>query len=272
METQANLTPATYAAPDTLKANIIEALRVFIRSRPGLDYANYGDAQTYRAELREITRDLKEAQTLLDTVERSHGLTGKNLIDAASLAFSGRLKIETVREWECGCGNKYTAPVKMADTANLSGEGVAWCPKCKARPVMGSPHKIRIHYTTGQYYPTEYRRAVASVAASALWDYVREHSMPAPAYFVEWQNERGEYVRVNNHLIRDPKEAEALADSVRKQKEKERAAFATPPHGYGYTTIREAYKTSTGYISGGDWLRAYFRREFGRGIASRFFH
>lgn len=232
---QANnvFTPDTYTghAPDTLKANIIETLRVFIRSRPGLEAANYGDTQTYRTELREITRDLKEAETLLKAVERSHGLTGKNLIDAASLAFSGRLNIQ---------------------------------------PVEGD--KVRIHYTTGQYYPTEYRRAVASVAASALWDYVREHSMPAPAYFVEWQNERGEYVRVNNHLIRDPKEAEALADSVRKQKEKERAAFATPPHGYGYTTIREAYKTSTGYISGGDWLRAYFRREFGRGIASRFFN
>lgn len=230
-ETQTNYTPATYAAPDTLKANILEALRVFIRSRPGLDYANYGDAQTYRAELREITRDLKEAQTLLDAVERSHDLTGQALIDAASMAFSGRLNIQ---------------------------------------PVEGD--KVRIHYTTGQYYPTEYRRAVAAVAASALWDYVRETSMPRPVYFVEWQNERGEYVRVNNHLIRDPKEAEALADSVRKQKEKERAAFATPPHGYGYTTIREAYKTSTGYISGGDWLRAYFRREFGRGIASRFFN
>lgn len=240
METQANLTPATVAAPDTLKANILETLRVFIRSRPGVDPRNYFDPSdpwnhqgraAYSSERRSIRRDLKEAETLLKAVERSHGLTGKNLIDAASMAFSGRLNIQ---------------------------------------PVDGD--KVRIHYTTGQYYPTEYRRAVASVAASALWDYVREHSMPRPVYFVEWQNERGEYVRVNNHLIRDPKEAEALADSVRKQKEKERAAFATPPHGYGYTTIREAYKTSTGYISGGDWLRAYFRREFGRGIASRFFN
>lgn len=29
----------------------------------------------------------------------------------------------------------------------------------------------RLDYCTGQYYPTEYRRAVCAVLASALWDY-----------------------------------------------------------------------------------------------------
>ena len=32
----------------------------------------------------------------------------------------------------------------------------------------------RLDYCTGQYYPTEYRRAVCAVLASALWDYFRE--------------------------------------------------------------------------------------------------
>lgn len=31
-----------------------------------------------------------------------------------------------------------------------------------------------IDYTTGQYYPVEYRKAVSRVAADALWDYYRE--------------------------------------------------------------------------------------------------
>ena len=32
----------------------------------------------------------------------------------------------------------------------------------------------RLDYCAGQYYPTEYRRAVCAVLASALWDYYRE--------------------------------------------------------------------------------------------------
>ena len=32
----------------------------------------------------------------------------------------------------------------------------------------------RLDYCTGQYYPTEYRRAVCAVLASALWCYFRE--------------------------------------------------------------------------------------------------
>lgn len=31
----------------------------------------------------------------------------------------------------------------------------------------------RLDYCAGQYYPTEYRRAVCAVLASALWDYYR---------------------------------------------------------------------------------------------------
>jgi hypothetical protein len=34
--------------------------------------------------------------------------------------------------------------------------------------------KVVIDYSTGQYWPTEYRRAVCAVLASALWDYWRE--------------------------------------------------------------------------------------------------
>jgi hypothetical protein len=166
----------TYGIPDPLKANIIEALHAFIRSRPGLEYCNYGDPAAYRSELRGITRDLHDARTLLHSIERAHGITGRNLLDAARWAFSGRLNIQTV-----------------------------------------DGDKVRIDYTTGQYYPTEYRRAVAAVAAAALWDYVRDCCSPVP---------------------------DIAADG------------------------RRTYQG----LSGGDWLRRHFRREFGRGIASRFFN
>lgn len=221
----------TYGTPDPLKANILEALHAFIRSRPGLEYGNYGDPAAYRSELRRITRDLQDARTLLHSIERAHGITGRNLLDAARWAFSGRLNIQTV-----------------------------------------DGDKVRIDYTTGQYYPAEYRRAVAAVAAAALWDYVRDCCSPVPVYFVEWQNERGEYVRANREPIRDRNVAEAQANLTRRIKEQEKAAFTTPPHGYGLTSIREYYKTPKGYISGGDWIRRHFRREFGRGIASRYFN
>ena len=35
------------------------------------------------------------------------------------------------------------------------------------------PGKFRLNYCTGQYFPTEYRKAAAAVLASALWDYWR---------------------------------------------------------------------------------------------------
>jgi hypothetical protein len=39
--------------------------------------------------------------------------------------------------------------------------------------------KLALSYCTGQYWPTEYRRAVCAVASAALWTYTREHCMPS---------------------------------------------------------------------------------------------
>ena len=68
--------------------------------------------------------------------------------------------------------------------------------------------RIALDYCTGQYWPTEYRRAVCAVCAAALWDYFREDF----------------------------------------------AASAKPGE------------------SGGEAIRRNFRREFGRGIAARWFN
>jgi hypothetical protein len=83
--------------------------------------------------------------------------------------------------------------------------------------------KVRLDYCTGQYFPTEYRRAACAVMASALWDYKRSECMPKP------------------ELIR----AE------------------------GNGPLCEVYP---GGISGGDWLRQSFKRDFGRAIANRWFN
>lgn len=108
------------------RENMLAALGAFMRQRPGLEYGNYGDPRSYRAELRSIARDLDDARRLLRSVELS-SMTAETLRDAFPRAFSGRLS------W---------------DGARLS-------------------------YCTGQYFPTEYRKAVCAVLARALWAHYR---------------------------------------------------------------------------------------------------
>jgi len=80
--------------------------------------------------------------------------------------------------------------------------------------------KVAIDYTTGQYFPTEYRAAVCAVCASALWAYYRQ-SMPV-------------------------------------------AAIAECPEG--------APGVTQGTVNVGEYIRKKARREFGRGIQSRWFN
>lgn len=116
----------------TLRQNILSALSYFVKSRPGLEFANYGDVSAYRAELRGITKDRHHAEELLAAVGWRESIDADALMRAANSAFSGRLKI---------------TPTETGGA--------------------------RIEYCAGQYYPTEYRRAVCAVLSSALWDYWR---------------------------------------------------------------------------------------------------
>jgi hypothetical protein len=104
-----------------------------------LEYANYGDPVSYRAESRAITRDLHHVYTLLRRVQRAHSITSDDL-KTAFRAFSGRLT------WD---GSK-------------------------------------LDYTTGQYFPTEYRRAVCAVLAAALWDHWRDCVPESVSNRAEW--------------------------------------------------------------------------------------
>lgn len=161
------------------KQQIITALRAFVAQRSGMDWHDYGDVTSYRAEQRSITRDGKEARELLRAVELRDSITADDIIAASKRAYSGRLLI-----------------VERADGA------------------------VAVDYCTGQYFPTEYRRAVCAVLASALWERARQ-DMPAPT--LHHNSETGETV--------------------------------------------ERYRG----LRAGDYLRAGFRREYGRGLASRWF-
>jgi len=179
------------------KRVILDALSAFMNQRPGLEPGNYIDMyrpdpegrKAYFAEARSITKDLHHARTLMRAVELSDSITADDLLKAAPRAYSGRLTI-----------TEESGPMQNAGYYGISGEAALW-------------RRAKIDYCTGQYFPTEYRRAVCAVLASALWEHVREHCMPG---------------------------------------------------------MLQSESTS-GKVSAGDWLRAHFRQQFGRGIASRWF-
>lgn len=160
------------------KQYIMQVLSAFVAQRPGLEYANYGDPKIYRAEMRSITRDRHDYDSLAAAVAW-RDISADDLIAASRGAYSGRL---TIKE-----------------------EG---------------HRRVTVEYCTGQYFPTEYRKAACAVLAGALWGYARAR-MPKPT--THHNTETGEVV--------------------------------------------ERYEG----LRAGDWLRRYFRREFGARIQRRWF-
>lgn len=75
--------------PDTF--TILHMLREFAEQRPGLDPRNYGDAASYRAESRHITRQLGDARELLALASMTPSAIGPHLL--AELQ-RGRLTLE----------------------------------------------------------------------------------------------------------------------------------------------------------------------------------
>lgn len=86
---QDELEDKTTPGKPATRGTILAALRAWIDQRPGLEYGNYGDPVSYRAELRGITRDKRDAQTLLTAVELSPVTVDQ--LKAGFRAYSGRL-------------------------------------------------------------------------------------------------------------------------------------------------------------------------------------
>jgi hypothetical protein len=139
------------------KATIIAMLRTWIRQRPGLEFGNYGQIAPYRAELRQIAKDKRDAETLLRAVEWRDSITAEDLLAAFPRAFSGRLRLE-----------------------------------------QRDDGKWALDYCTGQYWPTEYRKAAAAVLASVLWDRARA-DMPAPSGKVKRTSGVGPFAHESEH-------------------------------------------------------------------------
>lgn len=215
------------------KQAIIDALARFMNRRSGIKFGNYGDVKAFRAEQRSITKDLHQARTLLMAVARTDGIDADALLKAARSGFSGRLTINMEWGWQLVETDTRGKPVGIMAGFETEAEAVARLDEWKAnkRPAADRHHtrparnRAVIDYCTGQYFPTEYRRAVCAVLASALWYYTREHCMPT---------------------------------------------VGTAPCGSGKAEA-DKYFDGKKAVSAGDWLRAHFRNEFGRGIAARWF-
>ncbi len=73
-----------------LKTQIVLALSAWVSQRPGLDYGNYGDVSSFRAEMRSIGKDLQHARAMINYVAWHDSITAEMILDAAK---SGRLSI-----------------------------------------------------------------------------------------------------------------------------------------------------------------------------------
>lgn len=110
------------------KQMMVTALYKFISQRSGIEYANYGERDSFMGDYRPILKHGKHARQLLRFVERCDSITAEDLQKATG-AYSGRLQF------------------------------------------VEKPEGVSVDYTTGQYFPTEYRNAACAVLASAIWDY-----------------------------------------------------------------------------------------------------
>ena len=213
---------------DTKKQAICQALRAWINQRPGLEPANYFSSgnhaenlRNYRAEVRSIGKDLQHARELLRAVELRDSITGDDLESAFPHAYSGRLSIQYCHHDErarATCGKCH-----FAWCAECAPSPASLCHKCNGNGAAHlRPGCARLDYCTGQYFPTEYRKAACAVLASALWNWQRDN-MP-----------KADLIKAN-----------------------------------GDGPVCEVYP---GAVSAGDWLRASFRRQFGRSITNRWFN
>lgn len=128
------------------REQILTLLGAFIRQRPGLEYGNY--CSDWRD-----TEGRKAYFSEMRSITKDRHIAEKLLAQVA---------------WRKGIGEEQLRDAFRAFSGRLS--------------IVDLPDgKMRLDYCTGQYFPTEYRKAVCAVLAQALWDYFRDQCMPDAA-------------------------------------------------------------------------------------------
>lgn len=137
MKTKLSQRAQQLIARTTSDQTYLRALLVFAAQNPGFESGNYDSAASYNGDARPVQKQLREIR---DLAWRYPSLSNE-VLKEASRAFSGRLQFVEREEkfHESGCAG-----------------GVA------------------VDYTTGQYWPTEYRLAALTVIKTALSDVDRQ--------------------------------------------------------------------------------------------------
>lgn len=118
----------------TQRYNLLRALETFAQQRPGIDPRNYGYGRDGWKNYRSESRQVTQD---LHDVRAILAAVERSEISAAEILRATRA---------------YSGRLEIRET----------------------PEGYRLDYCTGQYFPTEYRKAACSVLACALWDYHRE--------------------------------------------------------------------------------------------------
>lgn len=139
----------------------INELVTFARQRSGIEFANYGEIKSFRAEQRSITKDLHEFNKALRDAELAH-ITNQDVVEAAPRAFSGRLEWKNTHQCK-NCGKYIEGGESPAIT---DCEMPTHFKGIKPRHEWNT--RTGWHYCTGQYFPTEYRKAATSVLRQAI--------------------------------------------------------------------------------------------------------
>lgn len=117
----------------TTKAELIESLRQFAEQRPGLEFGNYADTASYRAESRRITRQLADAKRMLLAVERMDSIGADDIL----AHLRGRLTWDTARGELDYCTGQYF-PVEYRAAVCSAVSSVLWAhfreTGCKTAP------------------------------------------------------------------------------------------------------------------------------------------
>lgn len=78
---------------NTKREQILFALSTWVAQRPGLEFGNYGDVTSYRSEMRRITAQRHDFDTLLAAVSWRESIDADALRAAFRDAYSGRLTL-----------------------------------------------------------------------------------------------------------------------------------------------------------------------------------
>lgn len=106
-------------ASELTRENLLALLSAFINQRPGLEYANYVDASSYRAESRSITADGHDARALLAAVSWRGSIDARSIREA--LQGSSRLTLSDDGRLEYCTGQYFPTEYRPAVCRVLAG-------------------------------------------------------------------------------------------------------------------------------------------------------